>query len=80
MNQPTKDTKRKLQLSPEEFVGMRSQIATTADAMRSQFVTTSERRRLTSPPRAFTEHGAIIAANVILKERRASYAARKARP
>ena len=42
------------QLTPDEFAGMRS-----------QFVTTSAKRRLTNPPRAFTEHGAIMAANVL---------------
>jgi len=42
------------QLTPDEFAGLRSQFATTCD-----------RRRLTSPPRAFTEHGAIMAANVL---------------
>ncbi len=53
------------QLTPDEFADMRSQIATSPDAMWSQFVTTSDKRRLTSPPRAFTEHGAIMAANVL---------------
>lgn len=42
------------QLTPDEFAGMRS-----------QFVTTSAKRRLTNPPRAFTEHGAIMVANVL---------------
>ena len=53
------------QLTPDEFVGIRSQIVTSSVAMWSQIVTTSTRRRLTNPPRAFTEHGAIMAANVL---------------
>ncbi|MBI3552162.1 MAG: ORF6N domain-containing protein [Elusimicrobia bacterium] len=37
--------------------------------MRSQFVTASSKRNVTSPPFAFTEHGAVMAANVLNSER-----------
>jgi hypothetical protein len=59
------------QLSPaeaERFANSRSQFVTassTADkAMRSQFVTASK-RNVRHPPFAFTEHGALMAANLL---------------
>lgn len=64
------------QISPMEFAAIRSQIATryaeTKDTegvveMWSRFVTTSKphRRRHSNLPSAFTEHGAVMAANVL---------------
>jgi hypothetical protein len=63
------------QLSHEEFANLRSQFATsslqTADAeaqnrMWSQIVTTSQKyRRSQLRPWAFTEHGALMAANIL---------------
>jgi hypothetical protein len=40
-----------------------------AAGMWSQFVTTSRRRRLSNAPIAYTEHGAVMAANVIKSDR-----------
>ena len=40
-----------------------------AAAMRSQFVTASKKRNITLCPIAYTEHGAIMAANVLNSER-----------
>jgi len=64
------------QLTPLEFANMRSQFATTYSEpaggemkvnMWSQIVTTSkpQRRRDSNIPWAFTEHGAVMAANVL---------------
>ncbi len=62
------------QLTAGEFARMRSQIATTSAQvtekegdMWSQVVTTSKstRRRVSNLPWAFTEHGAVMAANVL---------------
>ena len=64
------------QLTRQEFAAMRSQIVTSyaeaagkepAAPMWSQFATTSkpQRRRLSNLPWAFTEHGAVMAANVL---------------
>ncbi len=62
------------QLTGEEFEGLRSQIVTTsrdsseeAKGNWSQFVTSSKasRRGMVYRPWAFTEHGAVMAANVL---------------
>lgn len=64
------------QLTPIEAANMWSQFVTTSSEvagekgeakMRSQFATTSkpQRRRLSNLPWAFTEHGAVMAANVL---------------
>lgn len=57
------------QLTSEEFNNLKSQIVTSREAepMWSQIVTTSkpQRRRLSNLPWAFTEHGAVMAANVL---------------
>lgn len=57
------------QLTKEEFVHLKSQIVISKGAapMWSQIVTTSkpQRRRLSSLPWVFTEHGAVMAANVL---------------
>jgi hypothetical protein len=56
------------QLDPQEVEGLRSQIVTASPAsgapMRSQIVTASK-RNIRFRPWAFTEHGAIMAANVL---------------
>ena len=53
-------------LTPQEVTDMRSQFATSSEGgMRSQIATASERRNLRFNPYAFTEHGAIMAANVL---------------
>ena len=55
------------QLSRSEFDHLRSQIVTASradDLMRSQFVTASK-RNIRYLPYAFTEHGTIMAANVL---------------
>ena len=65
------------QLTPEEFNGLRSQIATSSlqpiDSLRhnwSQFATSSSvHRGQTYRPWAFTEHGALMAANILRSER-----------
>lgn len=64
------------QMTVAEFAKMRSQIATSSgevaddenkEKMWSQIVTTarSSRRRVTNVPWVFTEHGAVMAANVL---------------
>jgi hypothetical protein len=57
------------QLTKEEFASLKSQIVTSKQGlpMWSQNVTTSkpQRRRLSNLPYAFTEHGAVMAANVL---------------
>ncbi len=72
-NQAVKRNKRKFpadfmfRLTLEEFEGLRSQIATLN---RSQFVTGSQKHR--NPrylPNAFTEHGAVMAANILRSDR-----------
>jgi hypothetical protein len=54
-------------ITPDEWVGLRSQIATSSAPMnRSQFATGSQKHR--DPrylPIAFTEHGALMAANIL---------------
>ncbi len=72
-NQAVKRNKRKFpadfmfQLTLEEYENLRSQFVTSrGDTNRSQFVTGSQKHR--NPrylPYAFTEHGAIMAANVL---------------
>jgi ORF6N domain len=56
-------------LTPEEWTASRSQIATGSDvalANRSQFATGSQKHRDPRfPPVAFTEHGALMAANIL---------------
>jgi hypothetical protein len=49
----------RFQLAPEEF-----------DRMRSQFVTASIKRNIRFLPYAFTEHGALMAATVLIQPRR----------
>jgi len=72
-NQAVKRNKRKFpadfmfRLTLEEFEGLRSQFATLN---RSQIVTGSQRHR--NPrylPNAFTEHGAVMAANILRSDR-----------
>jgi hypothetical protein len=72
-NQAVKRNKRKFpadfmfRLTLEEFEGLRSQFATSN---RSQIVTGSQRHR--NPrylPNAFTEHGAVMAANILRSDR-----------
>jgi hypothetical protein len=72
-NQAVKRNKRKFpadfmfRLTFEEFEGLRSQFATLN---RSQIVTGSQRHR--NPrylPNAFTEHGAVMAANILRSDR-----------
>ncbi len=72
-NQAVKRNRRKFpqdfmfQLTVEEYEGLRSQIATSN---RSQIVTGSQRHR--NPryvPYAFTEHGAVMAANILRSNR-----------
>ena len=74
-NQAVKRNKRKFppdfmfQLTAEEYEDLRSQIVTSSRAgYRSQFVTGFHggRRYL---PYAFTEHGAVMAANILRSER-----------
>lgn len=51
-------------LAPEELEGMRSQFATASN--RSQIVTGSQKHRdPRHPPLAFTEHGALMVANIL---------------
>lgn len=66
------------QLAREEFIRMRSQFATTSqggaaggEANWSQFATSSKasRRGKAYRPWAFTEHGAVMAANVLRSEK-----------
>jgi len=65
------------QLTNHEFEALKSRLASTteqaADSLRgmwSQFATTSgQRRRVTHRPWAFTEHGALMAANILRSER-----------
>ena len=66
------------QLTREEFMKMRSQIATTSqggaaggETNWSQFATSSKasRRGKAYRPWAFTEHGAVMAANVLRSEK-----------
>ena len=53
-------------LSPQEVTHLKSQIVTSSlDGIRSQFVTASEHGGRRKPPFAFTEHGALMAANVL---------------
>jgi len=69
------------QLTPAEAANLRSQIATSSlqpiaftnkEKMWSQFATTSRRRRGAAfLPWAFTEHGALMAANILRSERAA---------
>jgi len=57
------------QLTAEEVTGNRSQIVTGSDAaMRSQPVTASK-RNIRHLPYAFTEHGALMAANILRSPR-----------
>ena len=59
------------QLSVEEYDAMRSQIVTASSrerTMRSQIVTES-RRNIRYRPWAFTEHGALQAANILRSDR-----------
>lgn len=52
------------QLEPQELTNLKSQIVTAYDPMRSQNVTASK-RNVRFRPLAFTEHGALMAANVL---------------
>lgn len=57
------------QLTAKEFDNVRSQIETSSSsAMRSQIVTASK-RNIRFLPYAFTEHGALMAANVLNSKR-----------
>jgi phage regulator Rha-like protein len=57
-------------LSDQEVTNLKSQIATSsADLNRSQFVTTSTHGGRRKLPMAFTEHGVIMAANVLRSKR-----------
>jgi hypothetical protein len=58
------------QLKPDEWAALRSQIATlTIDgSMRSQFATASK-RNIRYLPVVFTEHGALMAANILNSSR-----------
>ena len=55
------------QLQRQELTNLRSQSVTSKpiEPMRSQFVTASQKRNLRFLPYAFTEHGALMAANVL---------------
>jgi hypothetical protein len=53
------------QLSPGEFADLRSQIATSKEPARSRSVAGPGRGGRRYAPNAFTEHGAIMAANVL---------------
>jgi len=76
-NQAVKRNKRKFpadfmfQLTLEEYENLRSQLVTSRDdTNRSQFVTGSQKYR--NPrylPYVFTEHGAVMAANILRSER-----------
>jgi phage regulator Rha-like protein len=60
------------QLSREEFSALRSQNAVLADgraALRSQSVIIKQGQHAKYPPYAFTEHGALMAANVLHSKR-----------
>lgn len=64
------------QLTNQEFEGLKTRLASTteqvADSLRgmwSQFATTSSQRRVTHRPWAFTEHGALMAANILRSDR-----------
>ncbi len=60
------------QLSREEFSALRSQNAVLADgraALRSQAVIIRHGQHAKYPPYAFTEHGALMAANVLQSKR-----------
>lgn len=58
------------QLTPDEYAGLTSRLAlSTAQAMRSQTVTASEKRNIRFRPYAFTEHGAVMAANLLRNDR-----------
>jgi len=57
------------QLSPEEFADLRSQIATSKEPSRTPSVTGPGRGGRRYRPYAFTEHGAIMAANVLNSSR-----------
>lgn len=60
------------QLSREEFSALRSRNAILADgraALRSQIVTLKRGQHAKYPPYAFTEHGALMAANVLHSKR-----------
>ena len=85
LNEATKRNRQRFpvdfafQLNPAESVNMRSQVASSCsqpydsyekDMMWSQFATTSRRRHgVAFLPWAFTEHGALMAANVLRSER-----------
>ena len=74
LNQAVKRNREKfpadflLQLTPRELHALRSQTVTASpdalQSMRSQFVTASK-RNVRHRPFAFTEHGAIMAANIL---------------
>jgi len=76
-NQAVKRNKRKFptdfmfQLTGEEYENLRSQLVTSrGDTNRSQIVTGSQKHR--NPrylPYVFTEHGAVMAANILRSER-----------
>ena len=60
------------QLSPEEYGALRSQNAILADGrsvLRSQTVILKHGQHAKYPPYAFTEHGALMAANVLHSKR-----------
>jgi len=61
-------------LTPDEWAALRAHIATSTPALnRSQFATGSQKHRDPRyPPTAFTEHGALMAANVLSSPRAAA--------
>jgi hypothetical protein len=57
------------QLTPEEFAELKAEGVVSSDgrvALRSQIVTLKRGRHAKYPPYGFTEHGAIMAANVLI--------------
>lgn len=55
-----------LQLTSQEVLELTGKSATSSSVdMRSQFVTASKKRNIRLPPYALTEHGAVMAANVL---------------
>jgi len=76
LNQAIKRNRRRFpedfvfQLTLEEFTALTSQDAIAKpEGMRSQFVTASEKRNVRFLPYAFTEHGAVMAANILRSEK-----------
>ncbi|MBP9663312.1 MAG: ORF6N domain-containing protein [Pyrinomonadaceae bacterium] len=57
------------QLTKEEFESLRFQTGISNESMRSQFATSKERGGRRYLPYAFTEHGALMAANILNSDR-----------